>query len=483
MAGFDNDIMFANNVDFRGVEPVVGQVTTNGQLLIGSTASPNIRVNVPTINANGNIQTGAGTLLFNPYNTAKWIVDPTSNIGTHTTIAGALAAASSGETIFVRPGTYTENLTLKAGVNIVSFWAEGETPNVTIIGQLTASFAGTCTVSGIRLQTNSDFFLVVSGASATIVRLEHCFLNCANDTGISFTSSSSSAAIFSNYCMGNIATTGISLFASSSAGLIDFQFCIISNTGGSTTASTISAGVLNCDFSKFFMPITTSSTAAAAFNWCDIDTNAVNATALTHGGSGAGSRAGHSIFFSGTASSVSIGAGATLTMALCEIDSTNTNAITGAGTINYGLMDFDNSDVINTTTQNGINSGTWTPTITGGTAAGTTTYTTQFGQYTRVGNMVFVEATIIITAATGTGNAVIGGLPFTVRNIANYFPVGTMALASGTWTWTGGGTQLNFRPQINTTTALIDSLVSTVASNLEMTNGAATFVFSGWYRV
>ncbi len=48
MAGFVNDIMVAENVDFRNVKPAVGQMTTDGDLLIGSTAAPNIKKGVLT---------------------------------------------------------------------------------------------------------------------------------------------------------------------------------------------------------------------------------------------------------------------------------------------------------------------------------------------------------------------------------------------------------------------------------------------------
>lgn len=44
MAGFDNEVMYADNVDFSGGTPVTGKVTLNGQILIGSTIAPNIRV-------------------------------------------------------------------------------------------------------------------------------------------------------------------------------------------------------------------------------------------------------------------------------------------------------------------------------------------------------------------------------------------------------------------------------------------------------
>lgn len=53
MAGFANDstgqeVVYANNVDFTGNTNVVGQFTTNAQLMIGSTASPHIQMGTIT---------------------------------------------------------------------------------------------------------------------------------------------------------------------------------------------------------------------------------------------------------------------------------------------------------------------------------------------------------------------------------------------------------------------------------------------------
>lgn len=56
--------------------------------------------------------------------------------------------------------------------------------------------------------------------------------------------------------------------------------------------------------------------------------------------------------------------------------------------------------------------GTWTPTYTGRTAAGTTTYTSQNGWYVRDGKMVHFGGTVAWSNATGTGQAAIN-LPFT----------------------------------------------------------------------
>lgn len=142
---------------------------------------------------------------------------------------------------------------------------------------------------------------------------------------------------------------------------------------------------------------------------------------------------------------------------------------TGANTLNIDVANFASS--------------TWTPTVVGEAVTGTTSYTTQQGYYVRFLNLVYIEAYMVITGATGTGNALFGGFPFTVKNQSNYVPIGNISLASAAWAWTGTGTQLNLRPILNTTTARVDSLKSAGAANLAMTNGAATFVFSCLYQV
>lgn len=58
--------------------------------------------------------------------------------------------------------------------------------------------------------------------------------------------------------------------------------------------------------------------------------------------------------------------------------------------------------------------GTFTPTIVGGTTAGTATYSARSAQYTKVGNCVHFRADIIWTGHTGTGLMSITGLPFAI---------------------------------------------------------------------
>lgn len=403
-SGFDNDVMYADNVDFTGGSPVSAKVTTDGQLLIGATASPNIRVNTLTAGTGIAITNGAGTISIatngsEVANTitgdnggalapiaSNWnilgqdsgahqvmetsgtgstlsiedrtwltplVVDASTTVGTrgtYSTIATALTAAVSGQTIFIRPGTYTEDITLKAGVNLVGFTGDGLTPEVTIVGKATFAAAGTTTVSNIRLQTNSDFFLVISGNAASIVNLQSCYLNCSNNTGISFTSGSVSAGLHIYDCKGDIGTTGIALFAlagiSSDMLIFNSDF---TNSGGSTTDSTISGGNLFITRSSLKGAITTSGNAGLTLKFVEIDTASLNDICLTIGGS-TGLDVIDSYLTSGGAAAITTSVVAATVKG--SVLNTGTTAIAGAGTVRFSdLVLVNQNSAITTTTQ------------------------------------------------------------------------------------------------------------------------------------
>jgi len=77
--------------------------------------------------------------------------------------------------------------------------------------------------------------------------------------------------------------------------------------------------------------------------------NSLNTTCVTHGGSGSTFRQiNNSRFLSGTASAISVGA--TLSVKSCGVNSSNTNAITGTGTLNYTQIFFSGtSSALNST--------------------------------------------------------------------------------------------------------------------------------------
>lgn len=120
---------------------------------------------------------------------------------------------------------------------------------------------------------------------------------------------------------------------------------------------------------------------------------------------------------------------------------------------------------------------TWTPTL-DGAVSGTTTYVTQVGQYIQVGGLVFVQGRVQVSAITGTGNVIIGGLPVAIKNTTSGNTAGSV-FVSGAWTWPVGSTMLQLSGQPGTSTALIQSSGSAVArSPLQVTNAAMDIFFT-----
>lgn len=393
---------------------------------------------------------------FGPY---KWIVDGNglAEGATHTTIAAAITSASSGDDIFIRPGTYTEDLTLKDGVNLIG--GVNNDDFVEIVGKITFSVAasGECTLAYLRLRTNGDYCLVMSGSNANSLTLDNCDINANDHDAINFTNSSASSILNIEHCNCDPSAT-YKVFVSTAAGIFSFRYCHMPNGGGSTAASTSSAGVLRVEFCEVRWPITTSSTNRFESTNSFYRLGEINTTALTIGGSGS-NYLSNSYVRTGTASAISVSSN--LTISQTDIQCSNTNSVTGAGTVNYCALSLSGtSTAINPTTatqksqltgqisfDEGSNyldyyeTGTFTPTIAGATTAGTPTYSIQYGDYVRVGKVVHCCIFIEWTAWTGSpaGNFEIQSLPFTCVNPAfqnaYVFPIGASNL---NWSGTGG---------------------------------------------
>lgn len=373
-AGTDHG-MFAPNADFSGadVQSEANGLNTNGQLWIGSTAlnsggthinvgsltSPDGSIAVSYLSPNITLRaTGAATT---DLHVARYIVSGRASFATdganYQTIAAAYAAAvadqlagGGNQTVFVQCGTYIETFPLTPGINLASFDCDALTPNVSIVGKLTLSAAGTVTISGIRLTTNSDFALAVTGTAASILNLKNCYINCSNNTGVSHTSSDAGSFIFFYNCRGDILTTGIAIFSSTSAGRIVHYQSVFFNTGNSLTPSASSSNV-TMSHCNFLCSFSVSSTGFFQLSHVAIDVDGFNIPAITTAGSGT-SIIVNCDFSTGSGSAISVGVGSTVHFANSSLKSSNTNCITGAGTIFFGDIAYrGSSSLINTTSQ------------------------------------------------------------------------------------------------------------------------------------
>lgn len=125
--------------------------------------------------------------------------------------------------------------------------------------------------------------------------------------------------------------------------------------------------------------------------------------------------------------------------------------------------------------------GTFTPTVTGSSTAGTGTYNSngQVGRYTKIGNRVSFTIYVDWSAHTGTGSLRVSGLPFTSNSATNAF--NAVALYAGALTYTGPMLQAYFGA--GSTTIIIGQMTAAgVASGVPM-DTAANLTLTGHYEV
>ncbi len=372
MAGFANDIVYANNGDFSIAGSTKGSLAngllTNGQIWIGTTAvnaggthisvgmltSPDGSLTIGYSSPNITLQVAGGAPYFS---LTPFIVGPDTHSQYHTigtAISAAVAAGVSSSNpmnIYIKPqsGGYVEDITLPSGLNLVGF--TGSTPSgqnsPTIQGNIIDNGVAIISViTNLNLKTNANNIITLTGSGSTIAVIG-CTFSLSNHTGCSI---ASGGTLNIMNCNGDLATTGIALW--SGAGTVRCQYSNFSNSGASTTASTISS--LLMIGSQVTSPLSTSSTGTATISFSSFDTSTQNATCLTTAGIGTiNLRACR--FLSGSASAISVGAGTTVNAVEVSANSSNTNVLTGAGTLNYSFITFDGSSSgHNVTTENAL---------------------------------------------------------------------------------------------------------------------------------
>jgi hypothetical protein len=141
----------------------------------------------------------------------------------------------------------------------------------------------------------------------------------------------------------------------------------------------------------------------------------------------------------------------------------------------YGLA-LPNVAGASPTTMDWYEEGTWTPVIEGSTSAGTGTYTTQYGRFTRIGNRVFYNFTVSWSAHTGTGIVSLANLPYiTTILTARSFPVSVTGTSGSQFYMATGGTGW-LKPE------LVSVDATGVASNVNIYS-PGTIIGIGHYEV
>jgi len=173
MPGFDNDVVYAGNLDFSGGAVPAAQLVTDGQLIIGSTGLNPAIATLASADASTIITNGAGTIDLTAVGLSQ---DNMMYVGKHgndawdgltpskakLTIQAGVTAAAAGDTIIVYPGSYTETITHTA--NNVTLIARGK-PNSCIITQADANVINFAGFTGIQYK----YFRISCTAATTAI--------------------------------------------------------------------------------------------------------------------------------------------------------------------------------------------------------------------------------------------------------------------------------------------------------------------------
>jgi len=334
-----------------------------------------------------------------------------------------------------------------------------------------ANLTGIASTDNIRTNTNATFLqsvnvtgiVTTAGVNASGVITATSFSGSgANLTGVASTDNirTNTNATF----LQNINVTGIV----TAAGV---------NASGVVTATSFSGSGANLTGLAATANVTTSSLVVIGVSTVAAGTTAAPSITPT-GDSDTG------IFFP-SADTIAFGEGGAETM---RVNSSGELLIgTGTRTANGGVLQISNgitfpasqSACSDVNTLDDYEEGTFTPTITGATTAGTTTYTDQIGLYTKIGRQVSVNIDVRASAATGTGFILIGGLPFV--NNASSFSIGTLMV--GNFNWSGGTYLVPFIGVGTNIIHLFTNADDTDYAQQSISNEAQKFILSATYHV
>ena len=272
-------------------------------------------------NATWTLLGGAGVYPITPY-----VVGPVGQAGYQTIQAGINAAnAAGGGLVYVQKGTYTENLTLFNGIQILGDSEQG----TFIIGTHTPPTSGTLNIFRVTLQGTAAVFSSNAAGTCAII-VEDCTLNVSNGYSFDLPNWTSS---------GSIALDNIGPFGTTDGG--------VRNTGG-TGVFIFSAGLGNGTANP--MILSGLTVILGSDITCPIDCqtgstffadNGYFTQNITFSNNSTGQIANCRISSGATAAVTQSSSGA-VSILNTAIDSSNNPAITGAGagTLSYQGLSF-----------------------------------------------------------------------------------------------------------------------------------------------
>ena len=265
--------------------------------------------------------------ITNNYQNSRYIV----GTGAFATIQAAIneANANGGNAVvFLRPGTYTENLTLYSTVSL-----EGaENSLCTITGKHTPPATGSINFTRITFASGTHI-LDSNAAGTTAITFNRCIFNCTNGYTCNLTNWTGALTI------------KFSSDLSTSNGVINnaggSNVTIRNSLVGTGAAALTTNGNLDIFNGKIGCPVTLAGSNASSI----IEAGSVINGTLTTGGS-ATLVVSNSRIASATATAITVGSSSPLYLSNVVLNTTNATAIGGTGSVQFNEVTFTNSSVL-----------------------------------------------------------------------------------------------------------------------------------------
>jgi len=258
-----------------------------------------------------------------------YIVGPTGNFATIQAALDAANASGIDQTIWVQPGTYTEDLTLYPGLLV-----EGSTMESMITGNHTPPSSGIFTFKNVFLTAASGDIFSSAAAGTAVLMCDNCYISVTNGYIYDLPNWTGILAIV--HCTDSSANNGIINNTAGATALISNSYA----GRGTGNTFTYAGGNLDIIGSRIACPISVSGASTVVVNegsslLGNITTADTTTTNITN-----------TKISTDAAQAITHNSANVLTLADVNIDTSNATAIGGSGTIIFGSVTFLDSDTI-----------------------------------------------------------------------------------------------------------------------------------------
>ena len=214
----------------------------------------------------------------NQFGSGQFVVDPSGN-GSYLTIQSAVnaaLAAGSGKVVQVKPGLYTETITISpassSSISITSSGSSGDTQGVHIDGfiLLDVNLANLdCSLSGLYVTAGGSVCVSFEGGNAATLTVSNCYLlgtsgNCVNNAGVTATATFYNSTLLAQSTNAAFGVT---------AGQYELYNCSVTSGYLSTVSGTAVVSYKDCTVTDSPNLI---GTASVIYSYCDLYPTSTN---------------------------------------------------------------------------------------------------------------------------------------------------------------------------------------------------------------